>query len=132
LFEYCRQRVGDRRTAEKLTTGKNLVYHDSKGPDIGALVHVVAARLFGSHVGCGPEELSDNCRANCECGRDDRISSANLSGHCFSEAEVQYFHTALGSDFDIGGLEIAMDHPLFVRIFQCLDELMDNWERFFH
>ena len=51
-------------------------------------------------------------------------------GESFGEAEIQHFHAALGSDFDVGGLEIAVHDALLVRVFQRFGDLARNGQSF--
>ena len=40
--------------------------------------------------------------------------------------EIQHLDLSVGSDLDVGRLQIAMHNPLFVRRFQCADNLFRN------
>ena len=51
-------------------------------------------------------------------------------GERFGEAEVEDFEAAVGGDFDVGGLEVAMDDAFFVGVFERVDELLDEGEGF--
>ena len=49
----------------------------------------------------------------------------------FREAEVQELDAPVGRDFDVGGLEVAVDDPLLVRRLERLGDLLRVGERFF-
>jgi hypothetical protein len=46
------------------------------------------------------------------------------------EAEVEHFHLVVGSEDDVGGLEIAMDYTSIVRRFERSHQLARDGERF--
>jgi hypothetical protein len=50
------QRVADRFSAEEAIAGDHLPEDGAEGPDVGAAIHVLAARLLGAHVGGGAED----------------------------------------------------------------------------
>ncbi len=50
-LEHRRQRVRYRVAAEQVPAREQFVEHHAEAPDVGALIHRVAARLFGGHVG---------------------------------------------------------------------------------
>ena len=56
LFSTRRQHVRDVVARERAAAGEHLVEHDAEGPDVGALVDGLAARLLGRHVGRRAED----------------------------------------------------------------------------
>jgi hypothetical protein len=59
-----------------------------------------------------------------EGGRGLRIGRHGVAGHRLGQAEVQNFDSAVGSDLDVGGRQIAVDDSSLVRVFERLDDLM--------
>ena len=50
FLQHRRQRLGDDLALEQLLAREHLVQHHAERPDVGALVHRLAARLLRSHV----------------------------------------------------------------------------------
>jgi hypothetical protein len=48
----------------------------------------------------------------------------------FGEFEDEHLQAAVGRDSQVGGLQVAMDDAAVVCIFQGIDQLPDDWERF--
>ena len=48
--------------------------------------------------------------------------------HALAESEIEHLHHALRRDFDVGGLQIAMDDAFFVRGFQRFRDLSRDVE----
>ena len=46
-----------------------------------------------------------------------------LSGKCLRQSEIQHLHLAIGSDFDICGLEVPVDDAFFMRGFESFSNL---------
>src|ERR1039458_9525093 len=98
---------------EWASAGEQLVQHHAEGPDIGALVHDLSARLLWRHV-CGrTHNHSCSRRRDRHGGRRLWVTRGKLNRLC--QSEVEYLHRAVGFDFNIGGFEIAMDDAFQVR-----------------
>ena len=50
--------------------------------------------------------------------------------HRFGQSEVEHLHRAVGADFHVGGLEIAVDDPLLVCGFERVGDLFRDGEGF--
>ena len=46
------------------------------------------------------------------------------------QSEVQHLHDAIGSQLDVGGLQVAVDDALLVRGFEGFGDLLGDGERF--
>ena len=44
------------------------------------------------------------------------------------ESEVEHLYRAVAANFDVGGLQIAMDDAGIVRGLERIDDLADDWE----
>jgi hypothetical protein len=51
--------------------------------------------------------------------------------HRFCESEIEQLDRALGSDLDVGGLEVAVDDAFFMRGFEAVGHLAGDVERSF-
>jgi hypothetical protein len=49
--------------------------------------------------------------------------------HRLGQAEVEHLHRAIGSNLDVGRLQVAMDDPLLVRRLECFRNLPRDWQR---
>ena len=90
---------GERRIASD-----HLVQDHADAPDVGAVIHVLAAHLFGRHV-------SD--RAEHDAGLRPRDARVAAGGHVGSdcnlgEAEVEQLHEAVRTQHDVFRLDVAM------------------------
>ena len=72
LREHHRQRVRDFIAVKHATAGQHLEQHASERPDVGALVHRLPARLFGTHVRGGAENHAGLCHRRRRDGRRSR------------------------------------------------------------
>ena len=127
------ERLGDRLAVEQPRAGEHLVEHDAEGPDVGALVDGLAARLLGRHVGGGAEDHAGRRHG----GRGDgrrvhgvaRRADRGLGAQRLGEAEVEHLDGAVVADLDVGGLEVAMDDALLVRGLERLGDLAGDGQR---
>ena len=88
------------------------------------------AQAWGLKSGCGapaakapPAPL--RTAAN-RLGSMDQAPTARLS-----RAQIQDLHRVIRRDLDVGGFQIAMDHAMFVCVFQRIGDLAGDWQRFF-
>ena len=115
---------------ERKTAGQDFVCDHAERIDIGTRIYLrrVAGGLLGRHVGNCPDDLAD---IGLEC-RDRDIGFGELC-----DAEVKYLGLSaqLGliintelRDENIGGLEIAMDDAVLVRVLDGRGNLCDEFE----
>src|SRR5689334_22759331 len=122
VLENRGQGVGDGFAGEEALAGEQLVKDDTEAPDIGAAIDGFAGGLFRSHVGGGAEDQAGLGGADGESGRIGAGGgSRGLGG--FGEAESEYLDDAFGGDFDVGGLEVAVDDAFFVGSFESFGNL---------
>ena len=110
---------------------QHLVEHDAKGPDVGALDRPALPRACsGRHVGGRAEDHAHLRRAAGQRRRVHRVR-ARRAGRIqrFGETEVEHLHRAVGADFDVRGLQIAMDDALLVRGFERVGDLLRDRQR---
>ena len=100
--------------------------HDAERPDIRALVDYFAPRLLGTHVGRRSQ--------NHACLRGRHADGGGILGarggrrgvDRLRQSEIEDFDSAIRRDLDVGGLQIAVDDPFFVRGFQRVGNLARN------
>ena len=78
------------------------VQHHAETEDIAALVHRLAAHLFGRHV---PGRSQDGARG----GAGERLAGIAFAGHLLGEAEIQDLGAPVMGEHDVLGLEVAVD-----------------------
>lgn len=103
-----RHRIGGGVALERAQAGQHLEQHDAEGPDVGAPVRHLTARLFGAHVGGRAENPAHGGRIRGDLGA--RIGRLDPG-----QAEIEHFHQAIGRDRDVRGLEIPMHDALLMR-----------------
>ncbi len=101
--------------AERQAPGQHLVQHAAEGPDVGALVHGPAARLFRTHVGRRPDDEAVARPIRGDGRRLRQIETGRVTGRGFGQAEVEHLHRAGRRDHDIGRLQVAVDDSPLVR-----------------
>ena len=111
-----RLRLGARRPAEGAAARGHLVEYEPQREEVGPPVEHLAAHLLGRHVGDGAD--GDALVGERARGRQRGVGGGAVTGGigCFvdaREAEVQDLGTVRRQE-DVGGLEIAVDHPLAV------------------
>ena len=87
----------------------HFVEHQAEAPDVGAVVHFLAARLLRCHVG--------------GCSHHDALPGAGHRGHVglecgrshLGQAEIEHLHAVARGDEDIGGFDVAVDDARAVR-----------------
>lgn len=92
---------------------EHLEEHAPEGPDVAALVGKTVLELLRRQVGRCPDDLA-RVREN--------VALTRLVAP-LGDPEVDEHHAALGSDQQVGRLEIAMDDPGVVRCDQGLGRL---------
>ena len=123
---------------ERTPAGQHLVEHDAEGPDIGAAIDRAPAGLFRRHIG-GRAEDHAHLRAwpAVACGegsrrhrrRVHRRPARRVRIHGFRQTEVEHLHRAVGADFDVLRLQIAMDDAGFVRGLERVGDLLRDRQR---
>ena len=102
--------LGQRRGVKQAPSPERLAEAATERPDVAALVALLAADLFGRHVGR---------RADDHAGVGERRSDVGVGPALprpqASEAEIEHLWRALLREHDVAGLEVAVNHPAFVR-----------------
>lgn len=129
-----RHHFRDGVACECLPAGQHLEEHDAERPDVGALVHGLAARLLGRHVGRGTENQTEVCGVRGERGgvRDVRRRSRARRIHGLGKTEVEHFHRAVRPDLDVRRFQIAVDDAALVRGFERVGDLPRDGQHFGH
>ena len=124
--------VRDGSAAKRSLSREHLVEHAAEGPDVGAAIDRLAARLFRRHVRCGAEDDAalGHCRRGEGFRRLHRASGCRLQR--LGESEVQYFHQTIGREFDVRGFQITVHYPTLVRGVECIGDLRRDAQRLFH
>ena len=114
---------------ERPLAGEHLVQHYAECPDIGALVDRFPARLLRRHVRGRAEDHSGLGRSHADSRRllGTNGTGGDWSGGGLRESEVKHLDVAVLTDFDVGGLEIAMHDPFFVRGFKRIFDFAERW-----
>ncbi len=109
--------VGQRvlvRAVERKRPGQHLVEDDAEGPDVGAGVDVLAAELFGRHVGDGADGPA-------------LAGQAGLSRD-LGQPEVGHPGDAFLGDEDVGRLDVPVDDAVGVGGGQAVGDLRGERE----
>ena len=125
--------------------GQHFVQETPERPDVAAFVEGVALDLLGTHVRRCPEHNTDLAdrrtlqlihRGALSVGRRaiaDLVLAVNRGRRPLNvprQTKVQYLHGPVVLDFDIGGLEIAMNDAPIVRRRERLGDLIGDRKRF--
>ena len=113
---------------ERASAGQHLEQHDSECPDVHPFVDGLSHRLLRRHVGRRTENQPHFGRARIM-RRRVRTALGTPRVECFGEPEVQDFHRAVVSHFDVRRLQIAMDDPVLMRLLERLGDLARNRQR---
>jgi hypothetical protein len=137
--EHGSQGVADRLAAEERAARQHLVEHAPERPDVGALVHGAAARLFGRHVRGGAEDhpVRRHRRGARDGGRVGERRRALPAGcprggggiERLRQPEIQHLHGAVGPHLDVRGLEVAVDDAGVVGGFERFGDLPRDRQR---
>ena len=133
LFHHHRgERHRDVLGVERAPAREHFEQHAAEGPDVGALVDGLAARLLGAHVGGGAENDADARGRERQGGGVDRVDRAVRSPRVerFRQTEVEHLHGAIGPHLHVGRFQIAMDDAFLVRGGEGLGDLVRDGERF--
>ena len=88
--------------------------------------------LLGAHVGGGPENDPLLRRRQAQRGRLRQALILPIARKRLRQSEVQHLHLAVGSDLDVGGFQVAVDHSFFMGRFESLGDLECELEGFFN
>ena len=96
----------------------HFVEHQAEAPDVGAVIHGLAAGLLRRHVGGGSHHDTLPCAGNrghvrLRCGRRSHLG----------EAEIEHFHAIARPDEDVGGFDVAVDDARAMRGVQRVGDL---------
>src|SRR5262249_33863518 len=119
--------IGERLPGKRAPPGEHLVEHASEGPDVGAFVHRLATCLFGTHVGDGTEEHALARAGVGQCRRVGEVGGL-IAGDDLRQPEIEDLHDALGSDLDVGWLQIAMNESLLMRGVERVRNLLSDYQ----
>ena len=127
-LQDARQRVGDPFALERPASRQHLEEHAAKRPDVGALVHHLAAGLLRAHVRGCTENPSVFRPVERRRRRSFRIRITR--GDCLRDAEVEHLHARVARsgarrpfEHDVGRLQVAVDDAFEVRRIERLDQL---------
>ena len=114
---------------------QHLVQHAAECPDVAALVSLSSFRLLRGHVrGCSEDDARAGQHGRARDGR--RLRTAGrahrvlLGCQRLREPEIQHLHSPVRAQFDVRGLEIAMDDALLVRGFKSFRDLFRDRQCF--
>jgi hypothetical protein len=131
VLEHRRQDVGHRLALEELAAGEHLPQHHAEGPDVGPAVSRLARGLLGRHVGRRAENQARRRGVAGHGGRQRQARVAVIGLPRLGEPEVQHLDRAVGTELNVGRLEVAVDDPLFVCRLQRLRDLPRDGHRLF-
>ena len=107
---------------------QHLVKHDTKRPDISALIDRLAARLLRTHVRGCPHD-----HAHLRGGGGQRRGLTRITFRswiqCLGQPEVQHLHRPVVAYLDVGRFQIAVDDACFMRGFESFGDLLGDGER---
>jgi hypothetical protein len=123
--------VGCIVTRERAFPSEHLKQHRTQCPDVRAPIDELPSGLLRRHVRCRAQ--NDACLRGVNRQRR-RVHRADVrSGigiDCFREAEVQHFHGAISTQFDVCRLEIAVNDAVIVCGLKSLPDLPRDRQRF--
>ena len=95
----------------------------SEGPYVGAAVDGMSSRLLGAHVGGGAHDDAEGGSFGEGWGLRRFRGNVLLGGDGLREAEIKDLDLPVRSDFDVRGLQVAVNDAFFVRRFQAVSDL---------
>jgi hypothetical protein len=127
----ARDHVRHVRALEREVSGEHLEEHAAERPDVGALVHRLAACLLRAHVGGGAEDRA----ASGERGRGQRRRlrlARRRRGlvEGLRKPEVENLQRPVGPQLDVRRLQVAVHDPALVGGLECEGDLRAEPERF--
>jgi hypothetical protein len=130
VAQHGGNRVADVVALKDARRGQHFEEHAAERPDVGAFVDRLPACLFRRHVrGCAENDtgLRHRRRRN---RRRHRYSGRHRSRlERPRQAKVQHLDGAIGTNLDVGGLEIAVNDALLMRRFERVGNLPRNPDR---
>ena len=117
-------------STEDPLAAQHLVQHHAEGPNVGALVHRLAARLLRTHIGGRAQDHTHRS------GRVERqgwrvlraLAGFGGAGH-LGQSEIQHLHGAVQPQFDVAWLQIPVNDPLLVGGFERVGDLLGGLQR---
>jgi hypothetical protein len=131
-LQHRREHVRQRLAGEDGAARQHLEDHDAEGPHVAAFVDRFSGGLLGAHVGSRAENdsrLRHRRRRDGEGVRGVRRRARRVRVEGFRQTKIEHFHGAVGADFNIGGLQIAVDDVLLMRGFERLRDLLRDRQR---
>ena len=129
--QYRGQRVRYCSGFKRPQSHEHLVQHHAKCPNVGALIHGLAAGLLGRHVGgCAKDDAGKRSAAG-KRRQILRVLTAGNGSEDFGKAEIQHLHRPVGFDPDVGGLKVPVYDAFVMGSFQRADDLTGVVQRRF-
>ncbi len=134
-LQHPGERLGHRVALEQAPAGEHLEEHHPERPDVRPLVDREALRLLRRHVGRGPQHHSHLRRSERQRRRRrelrgrSRPRGGTRRVHRLRQSEVEDFDFPFYGSFDVLRLEIPVDDPLLMRLFQGLGDLARQRQR---
>ena len=129
LLDHASERLHDALAGKAPTARQHFVQNSPERPDICTAIDGSAGCLFGRHVCSRSEYDASTGVLGSQGGRVGvRCQTHRVLDESLGEAEVQQLQLAFWRDLHVGGLEIAVHDPAFVRVFERLGELAGDGE----